>query len=690
MASLNEPQSRAILCGFLDIDRRMADLEALLAPGSNPSPFSRHVNDLSPTEARVVRDYFARIRAVMLAHLRECEIPLDIRSTSLRWALQTGISFIGIAVDELRPERLTGYGALEGDAYARSAEARQDLERLVDQVSDYVRRGMGHDLAGRIGRLQAAEAGMESLSRLEEIVTRRQLVEFRPSIEMILGRHESPSFEVAVFGRVSSGKSSFLNHITSIDALPVGVTPVTAVPTRVVAGEEPAVVVAFAESERRTVRVEDLRDYASEEGNPGNRKHVTEILVKLPSPRLREGVALVDTPGVGSLALSGGEEALAYLPRCDLGVVLVDAASTLNEEDLALLRALYGVGTPAVVLVSKADLLTPADRTRMTGYIRGHIRGALGIDLPVRPVSTVGADESLLIGWFDEELAPLLERHRVLARESLGRKIAHLRESVAATLETMLARRRGRTSAGDTAAVRTLLDQADVAVRHAQERVTNWSDDRHALLESILGRVAEVVATGRNRGLGGGFAGVVRAALLRRAETAHGLVAELREALAGTVESLGRESKLASIDTASVRDLQAGGLPMPDLDRLGSILLPPLPWWERVAPPLATALASRAVREGAGSEIEDAAGLYDRRLQAWVKDKVGRMVAAYEEQASPFREQVRRLSAETSGGSVEPDDGLEADLDELRGSGAGEAGMHVGDDAMEWPVRRGG
>ena len=134
-----------------------------------------------------------------------------------------------------------------------------------------------------------------------------------------------------------------LNHIAGKDALPVGVTPVTAVPTRLASGDKPTAVVSFAESGSRAVVLEHLWEYASEEGNPGNRKHVTGILVKLPSPRLREGVIFVDTPGVGSLALSGGAEALAYLPRCDLGVVLVDAASTLNEEDLALLpRPLRG------------------------------------------------------------------------------------------------------------------------------------------------------------------------------------------------------------------------------------------------------------------------------------------------------------------------------------------------------------
>ena len=137
---------------------------------------------------------------------------------------------------------------------------------------------------------------------------------------------------------MSCGKSSFLNYLAGMDALPVGVTPVTAVPTRLAYGDAPLVIVSFAETQSRSIGLEQLREYVSEEGNPGNAKHVTGVLVKLPSPRLREGIVFMDTPGVGSLATGGAAETIAYLPRCDLGLLLIDGASTPNQEDLALLR----------------------------------------------------------------------------------------------------------------------------------------------------------------------------------------------------------------------------------------------------------------------------------------------------------------------------------------------------------------
>jgi GTP-binding protein EngB required for normal cell division len=653
----------------------MAELEALLGPSLKPTPFSGYVNDLSPTEAKVVQDYFARVRTAMLEHLRESEIPLDIRPTSLRWAIDIGTSFIGINVAELGPKKLRGYGALSERASAQATKFQQDLERVIDQAAAYIRQGLGRDLSQRIARLGSAQVGAKSLSHLEKIVTRWQLVEFRPLIEMIVRRLESPSYEVAVFGRVSSGKSSLLNHIVGVDALPVGVTPVTAVPTRIVSGEKPAAVISFAESEKHAVELEHVWEYASEEGNPRNQKHVTDIVVTLCSSRLRDGVVLVDTPGVGSLAISGGAEALAYLPRCDLGVVLVDSASTLDQEDLALLRCLYAAGIPAMLLLSKADLLAPNDRQRMAQYIREQIRRELGLDLAVHPVSTVGKDESLLTRWFEQELTPLLDRHRTLVEESLRRKIAHLRESVISTLETILARRGGEPTDGrtkvDTAAANSLLESADEAIRFARRRTVDWSDDRLDFAASMPSLVANAVLAAPASAPASELAGLVDEPLLRRGMAAYNEVARLQNGLSTTIESLRRVSPLADADVTSVRGFQSGGLPTPNLDPLRNKSLVTKPWWARIVPSLAVWSIERWVRRGFESEIGEVVQFYDRQVQRWLKTNVARMVELYEAQASAFREQIRRLTSESADSSVHDGDGiLERDLLGLRQNAA--------------------
>jgi GTP-binding protein EngB required for normal cell division len=674
MAALNHSQRRSVLAALLDVHRRLADMEAVLAQAANPSPFAEFVNDLAPTEARVVHDYFARLRTTMRACLHDAGIPLELRRTSVRWALQCGLMTLSIAVAEITPERLRGYGPLDTAGEAEAVKVRHELNRLIDRIGAYLRQGLGGDLGERLARLDAAPVTAATLRALARVIDRRGLVEFRPTLDQVVRRLEAPQFEVAVFGRVSSGKSSLLNHVAGTNVLPVGVTPITAVPTRLVRGDRPAALISFAEAEPRTVPVGDLREYASEEGNPGNYRHVTGILVQLPSPRLREGVVLVDTPGTGSLARAGSAETFAYLPRCDLGIVLVDAASTLGPDDLTLLRALAEAAVPAQVLLSKADLLTPADRTRAAGYVAEQLRRELGRDLPVHLVSTVGRDEALLTRWFEEEIEPLLARHRAMAEASLRRKIAHLRESVTAVLETLAARQRGGGSDGRARAagpaVRRLLDEADAAVREAGARWWGWMADVPALVEIILQDAARAIVAGTGRpedAVDGPVLPVMRHVLAERDETALQVVTGLRQALADTLESLRQAAALAPADAASVRGFEPRGLPALDAAPLREAFRRRRRWWASLLPRLAVWATHRSLASTLGPRLREQVALHDRQVQAWLKASVGQLVELYEAQAGVFREQVRRLAGpgEAAGAASDLGD-LEADLLTLR------------------------
>jgi dynamin family protein len=146
------------------------------------------------------------------------------------------------------------------------------------------------------------------LRELERVITKHGLVEFRGPLSIVIERLESGHLEVGVFGRVSSGKSSLLNYLFEAEVLPVGVTPVTAVPTRISSGPKAEAGIEFAEEPPRIVPLSELVDYATEQRNPGNAKHVTRIFVKFPARRLREQVVFVDTPGLGALAVAGVEE----------------------------------------------------------------------------------------------------------------------------------------------------------------------------------------------------------------------------------------------------------------------------------------------------------------------------------------------------------------------------------------------
>ena len=97
----------------------------------------------------------------------------------------------------------------------------------------------------------------------------------------------------------------------------------------------------------RKSQLGEIAHFVAEAGNPGNKRNVIKAVAEIPSPHLKQGIVLVDTPGLGSLAKRGASETLAYLPSADLGVLLIDAGSTLSEEDIGTLRLLYEAGIPS-------------------------------------------------------------------------------------------------------------------------------------------------------------------------------------------------------------------------------------------------------------------------------------------------------------------------------------------------------
>jgi len=677
----------ALLSTFLHIESRLNEMEPLLAQGKRPSPLDQHVHDLSPTEAKVVEDYFARIRSTMVTCLEKHGIPIQVHRVGLRWSLQTGVNFLGVAVAEVSPDRLRGYGELDDAGRQEVLSIQQELDRLLDRVVAYLSDRLGHDLPERLARLQAAPGSVAMLRLLDQIVMRWQLVEFRPTIDTIVQRLESPQFEIAVFGRVSSGKSSLLNHIAGRNVLPVGVTPVTAVPTRLVRGESLSVVVHFAETRPRRVDPKELAEYASEEKNHGNYKHVTGITVEIPSQRLREGVVLVDTPGIGSLATSGSAETFAYLPRCDLSVVLIDAGSTLNQEDLSLLRDLYEAGIPAQVLLSKADLLTAEDRQRVLQYIGKQLRQELDLDMPVHPVSVVGTDAALLDRWFEQEIEPLWERHRALTEESLHRKIARLRESVMAVLQTMLAKRHGKTPVGGDGrqlkAMERLLDEADAAIQHAQTRQRDWSADETALVEIILQDAAKAVVESARMASGKDYqpvAQVIQESLIQVGQMARDVVAGLQKTLSRTLEALEKTSPLAKADTAAIRNAPLGGLPVIDLAPLSGKCKCSIPGWATLVSKMAYWMARRVVDTELADQLRQSVRLYNAQLRAWLKTSIRSVVEPYQSQAEVFREQLRRMTTGAEAGTATDVADLIRDLKELERVGPAEINMAVGEE----------
>jgi GTP-binding protein EngB required for normal cell division len=435
---LNSSHQRRLTVTCRYIDKLLADMEGTLHVSESKLAFPHYRPDLSPPQRRVIEDYIRRIRAQLIRVLDGQNIERPSPDIPESRSLRTVLSFIDVAAEELKPEYMRGYGELPPVAAVELNGIAGELQGLVGQVDQFLIRGSKEDLQRRLESLEPTGDELALLKKLESVITRHGLVEFRLILSMIIDRLEDNRFEIAIFGRVNSGKSSLLNAILETDVLPVGVTPITAVPTLLMYGDSPAVNVWFANRSPERFAITHLSEFVTEQFNPNNQKHVSRIVVQLPSERLQGGVAFVDTPGLGSLVPSGAAETLAYLPRCDLGIVMMDAASTLTPDDLQTIQTLYQSGIPATILLNKADLLSSDDRTRVVEYMKEQVQKGLNLVRNVRAVSTVAEHRARLHHWFEADIAPLYHQCQDLKVRSVGRKIDVLRQSIEAVLRARL------------------------------------------------------------------------------------------------------------------------------------------------------------------------------------------------------------------------------------------------------------
>jgi len=663
---LNENHQRHVRTTFQYIDKLLAETEHTMADAGSPSPFSTHHNDSTPIQRKVTHDYIVRIRDAMRRVMDELGIdPAEPHSGAV-WAASINLMFSAISLSELRPEKMLGYGPLSTDAAQRLDGIRAELEGLVGKLRTYLGTGAGGDLQKRLERLGKTGDEVRLLGEIERIVTAHGLVEFRSALTMLLDRMEGAAFEVGVFGRVSSGKSSLLNYVLQTDMLPVGVTPVTAIPTRISHGPVAEAGVEFAEAQPQIIPLSELAEFATEERNPANKKHVTRIIVKLPSERLAEGVTFVDTPGLGSLAVAGAEETVAYLPRCDLGIVLIDASSGLTQDDLLVVQALYQAGATAMVLISKADLFSVADRQRMIDYVKRNLQTQLRVDPSVHAVTVFGPDAVLCDRWFENELRPFLARHHELALESQKRKTGALREAVIGALERRLQIESGGIAAGNVVqpnGANEVLRDADRTLERAQGQAFflthQISKMRYEILQVAAQNIAAALLESSSANTAAIFGETLKGMLAKPVAAVLQAVEETRDALTHAIRVAASMSDGAAPDELP----RPAGMPALDVTEFANKIDIQKPSIISVFGK--SALASHVHRrlEEYDRELMEFLSFYANRLRRWLQQSIEILRSAFAAATDVHRAQ---FEAAQSGASSDIA-AVENDLRILRG-----------------------
>ncbi|HXW89612.1 MAG TPA: dynamin family protein [Terriglobales bacterium] len=318
----------------------------------------------------------------------------------------------------------------------------------------------------------------------------------------LAGRIAEGRFYVACIGQFKRGKSTLINALIGDPVLPVGFTPVTAVPTVVRFGELRRARIQGQDGSWQDVSVTDLDQYVSEGCNAENRKGVRGVEVFVPSPLLAAGMCFVDTPGLGSVFTGNTAATQAFIPHIDAALVVIGADPPLAGEELALVEAVGHQVQELVLVLNKADRTTPEENAAAVSFAARQLQKRLG--RAVGPIFEVSASEQLDTRGPDRDWRKLLQALQSLVHESgrqvifaaCARGIGRLSEQLRAVIgeEREALQRPLEESARRIATMKTTVGEAERSMRELgylwmaeQQRLSDFFVGRHkAFLADLL------------------------------------------------------------------------------------------------------------------------------------------------------------------------------------------------------------
>ena len=146
-----------------------------------------------------------------------------------------------------------------------------------------------------------------------------------------------------VLGVQGAGKSSFLNAILMDDnVLPTDVDETTCVPVEVKFGENTdEAIIYFHDKPKEKINIKELEKYVHNDYNEANKLNVSKIIIFNDSEILKQGLVLVDLPGVGSLTPENQKTTLDYVNRLAFAIFVIRTNPPITKTEKNFINALW-------------------------------------------------------------------------------------------------------------------------------------------------------------------------------------------------------------------------------------------------------------------------------------------------------------------------------------------------------------
>jgi ribosome biogenesis GTPase A len=226
------------------------------------------------------------------------------------------------------------------------------------------------------------------IDRLSSVSLSRGDDKINENLQEISEKLAGNYFHLVVLGQFKRGKSTFINSLLGEKVLPTAVVPLTSIVTLIKHGEKETIEVHFTNGQKKTISRPELADYVTERGNPENEKQVKHVEVSYPSDYLKDGVFIIDTPGVGSTFENNTEMTYNYLPRVDAALFLLAVDPPISQSEITFLKDVKQYVEKIFFIQNKIDYMSEEECQESMLFSKQVIEEAIGSDnIRIHPLS---------------------------------------------------------------------------------------------------------------------------------------------------------------------------------------------------------------------------------------------------------------------------------------------------------------
>jgi predicted GTPase len=213
------------------------------------------------------------------------------------------------------------------------------------------------------------------------------------AIDDVLKRLTEDTFNIAIVGEFNRGKSTLINALLGKDVLPMNVLPTTATLNKVSYSVTPFVKIEYKENGgSEEIAIDQLNNYVTKltKESEEKAKTVKEAVVYYPVNYCKDGVTIIDTPGLND-GEAMDEVTMSVLPQVDaaLMVIMAQAPFSASERDFLESKIITSDLGRVLFVVTGIDLIDDEDDVK---NILENIAGRIQENVITKARNTYGGD----------------------------------------------------------------------------------------------------------------------------------------------------------------------------------------------------------------------------------------------------------------------------------------------------------